>query len=326
MVLLDSLLVSFFLDVTFNLSNGTHCPYKKPNDKPLYINTKSNHPPTIIKHLPAAISRRISDISCNEEVFEKAKPYYEEALKSSGYNEKLSYDKKPSTRRKNRKRKVIWFNPPFSKHVQTNIRKTFLRLIKKHFPKTHKFNQIFNKNNVKVSYSCMENMASIIKKHNKKFINNNPVKLNNGCNCRKKDQCPIQNKCLSTSLVYNAHVTSDENTPGKDYIGLTEGTFKQRFYNHQLSFRNTNYAKSTELSKHIWSLKGERRDYRIKWTIVTSAAPYNNVSKRCNLCLTEKLKIIDADKSNLLNKRSELISKCRHENKFYIMNYKEEAT
>ena len=30
--------------------------------------------------------------------------------------------------------------------------------------------------------------------------------------------------------------------------------------------------------------------------------------------------------TNLLNKRNELISKCRHENKFYIKNYKREVT
>ena len=43
---------------------------------------------------------------------------------------------------------------------------------------------------------------------------------------------------------------------------------------------------------------------------------------RCNLCLAEKLCILTADKSVLLNKRSELITKCRHENKFYAANQK----
>ena len=47
-------------------------PYKKTGNQPLYINTQSSYPPTIIKHLPAAISRRISDISCNQETFDKA--------------------------------------------------------------------------------------------------------------------------------------------------------------------------------------------------------------------------------------------------------------
>ena len=80
-----------FLAVALNLSNGTYSPFRKPNDHPLYINTKSNHPPTITKHLPAAISRKVSEISCNKEVFEKAKPDYQQALRASGYTEDLTY-------------------------------------------------------------------------------------------------------------------------------------------------------------------------------------------------------------------------------------------
>eukprot|EP00794_Sanderia_malayensis_P001438 gene1438-biopygen1186 len=81
-----------YLDVTFNLTNESYYPYRKPNNLPLYINTKSNHPPNIIKQLPAAINRRISDISCNETEFNKAKPTYENALKSSGYDQPLTYN------------------------------------------------------------------------------------------------------------------------------------------------------------------------------------------------------------------------------------------
>ena len=50
-----------YLDVTFNLTNGYYYPYRKPNNLPQYINIKSNHPPNIIKQLPASINRRISD-------------------------------------------------------------------------------------------------------------------------------------------------------------------------------------------------------------------------------------------------------------------------
>ena len=41
-----------FLDVTFNLKTGKYFPFSKPNNNPLYINYKSNHPPPIIKELP----------------------------------------------------------------------------------------------------------------------------------------------------------------------------------------------------------------------------------------------------------------------------------
>ena len=38
-----------FLDVTFNLENNRYRPYKKPNEKLIYIDVSSNHPPQIKK-------------------------------------------------------------------------------------------------------------------------------------------------------------------------------------------------------------------------------------------------------------------------------------
>ena len=111
------------LDVTFNLKNGLYYPYRKPNDQPQYINTKSSHPPRIIKHLPKAISRRVSEISCNKNEFDKAIPIYEDALTSSGHITTLTYsNNKSSTRQRgNRQRNIIWYNPPYNKNVKTNI-------------------------------------------------------------------------------------------------------------------------------------------------------------------------------------------------------------
>ena len=90
-----------FLDVTLNLSDGTFYPYRKQNNETLYIDSNSNHPPTIIKHLPATIDRRISDISSSKELFNQVKPQYESALKQleGGHDEKLTFTerKKPAT-------------------------------------------------------------------------------------------------------------------------------------------------------------------------------------------------------------------------------------
>ena len=136
--------------------------------------------------------------------------------------------------KRNRQRNIIWYNPPFSKSVKTNIGRTFLQLISRHFLRHHKYHSLFNKNNVKVSYSCMDNMQSIINKHNKKVtsIDTKPDSQDQ-CNCRIKDQCPIDNNCLTSGVIYNARVTTDDTT--KNYIGLTEGTFskdslKAKFY------------------------------------------------------------------------------------------------
>ena len=98
-----------YLDVTLNLTNGLFHLYRKPNGEPLYINTKSNHPPTVIKQIPAAINRRLSALSSNKETFEKAKPLYDKALRSSGFNESIHYCKKNTAAPTKRNRMSILF-------------------------------------------------------------------------------------------------------------------------------------------------------------------------------------------------------------------------
>ena len=209
----------------------------------------------------------------------------------------------------------------YSKSVQTNIERTFLNLIDKHFPKSNNLHKIFNRNTVKVSYSCTENMSQIIKKHNKE-VTSNKVTAPPDCNCRKKDQCPLNGNCLATNVIYQATAKSTTNQE-KVYIGLTEGPWKQRSYQHKLSFNNRKYAHSTALSKYVWkNKKNNNQTPEITWSIKKSAPAYTNKSKRCLLCLQEKMAIITfPEQEKLLNQKSELISKCRHMNKYLLRNY-----
>ena len=65
---------------------------------------------------------------------------------------------------------MIRFNAPYSMNVETNIGKTFLKLVKKHFRRNNIFHKIFNKNTIKISYSCMRNISSIRASHNKSIL------------------------------------------------------------------------------------------------------------------------------------------------------------
>ena len=78
------------------------------------------------------------------------------------------------------------------------------------------------------------------------------------------------------------------------------------------------------LAKHVWDLKRKRNvTPTLKWYILKSVAPYSNITKKCRLCLQEKFEILSyPNPDELLNKRSELVSKCRHMNKFLLANYK----
>ena len=81
-----NLKVVYFLDITFNLFNGTYKPYTKPNDNLLYVNTSSNHPPQIIKQLPTSTAKRLSKNSSIIEIFNSAKVEYKNALENNGYH------------------------------------------------------------------------------------------------------------------------------------------------------------------------------------------------------------------------------------------------
>ena len=99
---------------------------------------------------------------------------------------------------------------------------------------------------------------------------------------------------------------------------MTEHEFKTRYNNHKLSFKNRKHSHDTELSKHIWNLKDKNIDYEINWLIIKRVSAYKGKPSRCNLCLAEKLCILTAQNASLLNKRSELVTKRRHENKFFM--------
>ena len=95
-------------------------------------------------------------------------------------------------------------------------------------------------------------------------------------------------------------------------------SFKTRYTNHKASFKKYDKRNATELSKYIWHLQANNISYNVKWRILKRARPYNPVSKRCNLCLWEKYFIIFKPEMASLNKRNELVSSCRHANKFLL--------
>ena len=100
------------------------------------------------------------------------------------------------------------------------------------------------------------------------------------------------------------------------YYGFAETTFKARYYNHTCTFNNSAKRTKTGLSSYIWKLKDLGLEPSIEWEIHKRALAYKCGSKRCDLCLTEKLAIAQADPTTSLNKRSELVSSCRHRAKF----------
>ena len=211
-----------------------------------------------MKNLPESISRRINKYHPIN-LFDNSKDLYN-ALSSSGFKDKIKFNpdfNKNICRNKNRKRKIMWFNPPYSSNVSTTIGKSFLTILDRHFPKSHKLYKIFNQNNVKISYSSLPNYGRIINSHNKKIINNNIPKLSPPtCNCCSKTSCPLNGGCLQSSLVYICKADTPNITQNYPYyVGLIENKFKDRFFKHKNSFKYESKLDATELSNFVWENK-----------------------------------------------------------------------
>ena len=123
--------------------------------------------------------------------------------------------------------------------------------------------------------------------------------------------------------MYNTSVNRLGTNETKQCYGTCEKNFKERYNNHTASFRNKSKEKNSELSKYIWELKDNNIQHNLKWCIASKARTYVCGSRKCDLWLMEKLTIIKADPESLLNTRDELVSKCRHMNKFTLKCFKE---
>ena len=210
---------------------------------------------------------------------------YQEALIKAGCKQMLIYQKHDQKKdnSQQRKREINCFNSPYSKNVTGKVGKFFLSLLDKHFPPYHKLHELFDQSNVKISYSCLPNIKSIINSHNRKILYPSPTIGRRTCNCINIAQCPLQQKCLSNNILYQAKITPiGKNSETKVYYGICETTFKLGCANHKLDIdkRNHRNRKSdTELSNKFWKIKDKKRSAKIRWEILGRHQAYDQAAK-----------------------------------------------
>ena len=168
----------------------------------------------------------------------------------------------------------------------------------------------------------MPNIRAAINAHNKKILEEKVPLTHGECNCNNKNECPLNGECTTSNVLYEAKINSNlRNYPEKVYKGITAPIFKARYGNHKKSFNNVKYYKESELSKEVWKIKNKGGEYNIKWRIIKQYPAYNPSNKKCTLCLNEKLAILEHKGNNLLNKRSEIVSTCRHKYKYMLKTF-----
>ena len=219
----------------------------------------------------------------------------------------------------NRKRNnILWYNPPTHQH-----RTQIPCLVDKHFPKDHKLKKIFNRNTIKISYNCMNNTKQIIDSHNKRILTASiladdtaaAATINNKTQLPTKERIPARRE-LPAAI---SNLPSHRHTQRQQHDRNLHRTHRKRLQNkikkpHRI-IPHAKHRNSTELSKHIWTLKDKNIEHFICWRILSSRSPYNSSSKRCNPCLKEKFLIICRPKLSTLNKCNERVSSSRHRNK-----------
>ena len=130
-------------------------------------------------------------------------------------------------------------------------------------------------------------MKNLIKQHNARVLKNQEHSEKRSCNCRGKDNCPLDGKCLHKCIVYQANVITTINV--RNILEYFE--FKLCYNNHTMSFRHKKHVNNTELSKYLWKLNEENTDYNLQWSIKAYGSLYK--------CGTRKY-----DQKKLLNKRT----------------------
>ena len=211
---------------------------------------------------------------------------------------------------------MIWFNPPYSINVSTNVGREFLNLLDKHFPKGSTLNKILNRNTVKVSYRCLPNIGRRLAIHNSKVLKgaaHQTPKPQARCNCQvsKKADCPVPGSCNQDGAVYEATVSTLDGVV-ESYVGLAKN-FKKRWPKHKTTLKDRNAEGQTTLSTYVWKKRDEGLSPIVSWKFLEKNIPdFNPITQICKLCTREKYQIILNPNVATLNSRTEAFSHCRH--------------
>ena len=179
-------------------------------------------------------------------------------------------------KKRSRAKKIIWFNPPHSVNVKTNVGKHFLELLDKHFPVGDPLHRILNRNTVKISYRCLPNMGRRLSNHNAKVLKNvsSPVqKTPAGCNCQKskRDNCPMPNACNQDGAVYETKVATSDGRV-ESYVGLAKN-FKKRWRKHKTNLADRDSEGQTTMSRYVWRKRDEGLAPTVSWSYLEKNIP-----------------------------------------------------
>ena len=129
----------------------------------------------------------------------------------------------------------------------------------------------------------------------------------------------MNGNCVIHDVIYKCSFPKNNNSNNKAMS--ISPTCQSRMETLQPYARHKN---NTALSSYLWELiKKKREILKLTWSILKIVSGYTIISRQCLLCLNETVYTATYyNQEELLNKQPEVISKCCHENKFLLANYK----
>ena len=130
------------------------------------------------------------------------------------------------------------------------------------------------------------------------------------CSCPKTKICPLDGKCLSKNVIYEATVTQQNNKTNR-YTGICSTDFKARLAAHKHTIKDGS-QNQTSYSKFVRNLEQKKIKHTVTWRILARGGIYSPMTEKCSLCIKEKFFIMFRPESADINSKDEIFSSCRH--------------
>lgn len=114
--------------------------------------------------------------------------------------------------------KSIFFDITFNWKSSKNVAKIFFHLLDKHFPKSGKPYKVFNRDAVKVSDTCMENVSQIIERRDKR-VSKTKQRIHSTMSLQRQ----LNTNCRVENVGYKCYVSATGKSKVHVYIGVAKG-------------------------------------------------------------------------------------------------------
>ena len=132
----------------------------------------------------------------------------------------------------------------------------------------------------------------------------------------------MNGNCLIHNVIYKCSFPKNNNNNNNKAMSISPTC--QRTVETAILQPYARHKNNTALSSYLWELiKKTSEILKLTWSILKIVSGYTVISRQCLLCLNETVCTATYyNQEELLNKQPEVISKCCHENKFLLANYK----